>query len=1072
MPTLTAEQRKLIIQRLDVWPKPKSVGDKLRAAVNKGHVRDDERILAALDDLDAAEGAVAKAVAEIEKLNHGPDFERAVARFKTSITEMHDALLKADRTDGLQKIEAATRQLARLQGAIRGAIANPVLCVSELAAYEAAAKDVDDLLAQLDAHPQKAHVAGQIAKARDDLAALRRLADEGDFQAATQNALLVAPACRIAIGTADDYAGTVIPLLRTATRALDALRKSLDEGLCKKHAEEIEKARAKAGAPAWDHLDAAAGLNAAIAGLKAAAVKELSEPIKGHLDDLGTFAGGLGAFVADDIKRLGDLKKEVDDAIGRDDVPLAAMIARGGAHSQRIVTLLACERRAKYDGDRADTETELGKLKPHAGVLGTELTKLEAALADADLKADRATMRIEEAIAALQSIESRCLDLRALARRIEGYRKERSDADKRLADLKGLPEAARIGPRLTALDGMLAALPPDTATADSHSADPAFWVKARREIGQATAAILKAGEVAAGLDEVARAQVAAGQDGNAAEVGRAARDLLSLAAAVEGREHASEVAHRTGSAKTNANTAVDLLAAIATHGEDMAGITVTSVAQLVADASRQLEIAVVDLAELKAFHARMAGLSDGRDELATSKKPPASSIRSKLDELDRHLGEAAAQANRKAWDAAATALAAAAEALADAAKAASDRDSFDTLAAMVRAEVQKLPKPADPKFEQGVAAAEGLASTYDFAGAGKALDDVANAVDVALLAAMASSPKKLRASDGEFVTGTVLLLMRAGGDKALDGLVAKLPDDFPPATVARLAASRFGVTMTVEGPLKTDAHDATKSARRIYGMLAMVPNHVKGNASLEEVKRDKADGSGGSFSEFKKLAVVSGRPGATTQKFGAGLVNEDGSPQLGAVDADHEPATPDPVDFFDYATLHEVGHAVDTRLNFMDRNGGKPDHGGWVSYGDIGPIVEAVADGYGYDSAPQKAYIKDLMLGLKPEPPKPPLGDEAAWAAGLKKVQDWHAIATNKKVWWRDGESRKIAIKGRIYHEAYDGLWVSYLEAARDKGITGYQFRAPGEWFAELYACHHSNKLKPGHSALSWLTTL
>ena len=40
------------------------------------------------------------------------------------------------------------------------------------------------------------------------------------------------------------------------------------------------------------------------------------------------------------------------------------------------------------------------------------------------------------------------------------------------------------------------------------------------------------------------------------------------------------------------------------------------------------------------------------------------------------------------------------------------------------------------------------------------------------------------------------------------------------------------------------------------------------------------------------------------------------------------------------------------------------------------------------------------------------------------------------------------------------------------KGIRGYQFRAPAEWFAELYAAFHMGKLKPSHPSAGWLQKL
>jgi len=57
------------------------------------------------------------------------------------------------------------------------------------------------------------------------------------------------------------------------------------------------------------------------------------------------------------------------------------------------------------------------------------------------------------------------------------------------------------------------------------------------------------------------------------------------------------------------------------------------------------------------------------------------------------------------------------------------------------------------------------------------------------------------------------------------------------------------------------------------------------------------------------------------------------------------------------------------------------------------------------------------------------------------------------------------------YQEAYNGKWVSYELAARGAGVSSYQFRAPGEWFAEAYAAFFLKKLKTGHPLYKWLQT-
>ena len=83
-----------------------------------------------------------------------------------------------------------------------------------------------------------------------------------------------------------------------------------------------------------------------------------------------------------------------------------------------------------------------------------------------------------------------------------------------------------------------------------------------------------------------------------------------------------------------------------------------------------------------------------------------------------------------------------------------------------------------------------------------------------------------------------------------------------------------------------------------------------------------------------------------------------------------------------------------------------------------------------------------------------------------------NGLATSKNIYRRQGDCDKIKIGDYIYHEAYARQWVGYKAAARGKGLTGYQFRAPPEWFAELYAGYRSGKLGPDHPAREWLAKL
>jgi hypothetical protein len=328
------------------------------------------------------------------------------------------------------------------------------------------------------------------------------------------------------------------------------------------------------------------------------------------------------------------------------------------------------------------------------------------------------------------------------------------------------------------------------------------------------------------------------------------------------------------------------------------------------------------------------------------------------------------------------------------------------------------------------------------------------------------------------------ILAQPGGQAQLDKVVASLPDTTSSEVLQKAIEARFGVqsfqNLTETGGATGPGRGTPKSLKKIYALMAKVPQqNVKDNASLKQIElyggsaTDAANAKRGSFyaPDKKKIVLSCGRDEDTDPQ---PLANVPLSLPNVEPDCEMVPDSEVPVPkYFDWTTLHEVGHAIDDKQHFMDRRAGNAAFGAWQTHGgDVAPIAKAVAQACKIAGAAGEAYVAAYLLGAKSPPPTAPAG-RADWADAVKAAEAWcDAIRVGKELWESGSGANSHAVNGRVYHEAYGGVWVSYDLAARTKGITGYQFRAPGEWFSELYAAFHSKKLKPSHPAAAWLQTV
>jgi hypothetical protein len=291
-------------------------------------------------------------------------------------------------------------------------------------------------------------------------------------------------------------------------------------------------------------------------------------------------------------------------------------------------------------------------------------------------------------------------------------------------------------------------------------------------------------------------------------------------------------------------------------------------------------------------------------------------------------------------------------------------------------------------------------------------------------------------------------------DQAVDALPRgeKLTEEQEALCMAAIEA-RFGIAVEVA----TAFH--TKKLANTYDLLRAVPrSHTNPavNTKLKKIEFHLDPPREHNYYLPTKISLNTADEGTGTQRFAwkEGVADKTAS-----------------LDSFSVTTLHEVGHSVDDKEGFMDgKTGGvgapgPVDFGGWSR-----ETVDSVADAWGnaggfyaFDGvqgakkADLKALLKARLQGSpvkKPTKSNDPLGSlKDAWdqVVAHKAYAVCDALQEGKSPW-----NRPEPVGGRVYHEAYGGHWYSYDEGARAAtGVSSYQWRAPGEWFAECYAMHY-----------------
>jgi hypothetical protein len=924
----------------------------------------------------------------------------------------------------------------------------------EMVAFTVARAAVQLLVVALNTHPQTSKITANIGQATTKLGLADIEAGKPNFVDANKLVEEARVICVDAKKLADDWADYTKKL--ASARALMKSFEGFPFAVATIAAGGVNIVNAQgfvAKSPP-DFVNALAQL-AAIDSALAPITKGALDDVKVRLATLEAMDAKVKDFAKDELVKIRAVLAKAEAAYASNEWSLCLTYVIGTLNTVAPAQHF-CERRDRYETQRTTTAAALAtvKAKPE---LKERAAEIEASVGQADMLASHGSMKIEEGIKVLQAAAESCKIWLSVAPTIVSYNTARVEADKELKALDAHAAKDRISVARESARKILAAAASFASLAATGNNAAQGWSSALTEVTRARADMAEAKKLADSLGPALAAGVAAANPGDIDGMKSALATLKADGATAGKAPFAAEAADEF----KNFNAAVVKAEAALAKNDGKGG------AKALAEAGKSLANAKAIQVEHGQYASTLTTVEGQLVKLQAL--PGKAAIKARIEVVVKALADAKSKDKSHAGAEAMLALRRAADAANAAEQADKDRIAYDKAAVTTTGLVNAV---IDPKVKatliKQIASATSLADGFRFAEADKALKQIELRVDEAKLNdAIKNDPTK--------IVAIAARMAATGGDKAVDDLIQKQTS---PAIIAALAKGRYGKEFNVDGG--ANAAQEAKTMKAMCSVFSKVAKNIVGNTSITGVKHtDAANDAGGDYDSSTTVISMKGRPGDKRfdQQFGSKQKAQDKTgktvDQLPKVDKDCEPADEKPVDYLSFAAYHEVAHGIDDQLTFMARLGDKPQYGGWIAYGsDVQPIADRIGPNFKFYTTPeQKKYVLDKILSRPTTaPPVPALPGD--WAKAKQDFDDWYTLATTKDVYRHQSECATLTIGDRIYQEAYPRRWVSYLAAARSKGLTGYQFRAPGEWFAELYAGYKTGKLGSKHPALDWLKKL
>ncbi|HEU4727796.1 MAG TPA: hypothetical protein VFT22_07910 [Kofleriaceae bacterium] len=283
-------------------------------------------------------------------------------------------------------------------------------------------------------------------------------------------------------------------------------------------------------------------------------------------------------------------------------------------------------------------------------------------------------------------------------------------------------------------------------------------------------------------------------------------------------------------------------------------------------------------------------------------------------------------------------------------------------------------------------------------------------------------------------------------------------------TLCRWTALRFHLKVTRTSDSTGAPWDKT-GLRRCWDVLQMLPAaHVQNNADLKSLTRYRSSDIEGWASDDGEAAIGYGPKNHPDTDLETGAFTDAKDPLRGK-------------NIFDATVRHEIGHRVDASVGGPAYTASE-DGGAWETWnGSTGMAQRLITASAGKISAwpnadEKKAIISclqhvidarvpaEINARLEALPFVAHHATDAAHKAKLDDIKSDDAVAALRVAFSDSGPwdlpTGGVKLGDRIYQESYSWpQWVSYKQAARAKKFSRYQFRAPGEWFAEAYATYY-----------------